>query len=288
MVSVAPTSSTFPKWIKNRNSGRALQHRRFSLLMGSSPIDERVDSKNYLNIPPDSRDRFIYRITSVDRLLEFFQTGKNVLVAPYKWDDPFENFVLRSRVKLGTGELARFEFHDQFYGQCWTLQKSSDAMWRIYSPRKDAVRIRSTIRRVAESLSHARAEWAEVEVFIGEVGYIRQEQIVSHVDAIFQERTVPPSRMFARTLLVKRPAFRHEREVRLLFFQQDGPREKSAYYTYATDPHNLVCQIMIDPRMSIEAAKALRARIIAETGYRGAIKRSLLYRSPPEMVFRFP
>ena len=37
---------------------------------------------NYLNIPKPERKRFTYRIISVERLLELFETKQNVLVKP--------------------------------------------------------------------------------------------------------------------------------------------------------------------------------------------------------------
>lgn len=105
-----------------------------------------MEDKNYLDISTAVRGQFIYRIVSVERLLQLFQTQQNTLIKPKKWDDPFENFILQSQVRIPTGEIATFGFRDQFYGQCWTLHSASDAMWRIYSPNKNAVRIRSTIQ----------------------------------------------------------------------------------------------------------------------------------------------
>ena len=74
------------------------------------------------------------------RLLELFQTRHNVLVAPEKWDDPFENFILKSDRVSRRG----------WYGQCWTWQRASDAMWRIYSGDKNGVRMRSTPAKLLE------------------------------------------------------------------------------------------------------------------------------------------
>lgn len=56
--------------------------------------------------------------------------------------------------------MVTFGFRSDFYGQCWTLKSTSDAMWRIYSPKKDAVRVRTTIRKLAESLSCGLDLWA--------------------------------------------------------------------------------------------------------------------------------
>lgn len=120
-----------------------------------------------------------------------------MLVRPSKWEDPFENFILRA---------------DSVYGQCWTLQRSSDAMWRIYSPKVDAVRIRSTARRLLESLNQIRGSSGHREAFIGRVRYLNNQRLMSYAKKI--QRQGPA--VLASTILVKCPAFKHEREVRLV------------------------------------------------------------------------
>ena len=93
-----------------------------------------MEVRNLINLSLDDLDRYVYRIISLKRLKELLLNEENVLVKPALWDDPFENFILNSKVRLKSGELATFGFRDDFFGQCWTLNKASDAMWRIYSP----------------------------------------------------------------------------------------------------------------------------------------------------------
>lgn len=125
--------------------------------------------QNYINISACERDSFIYRIVSLRRLFDLFAGEANVLVKPSKWQDPFENFILRA---------------DRIYAQCWTLQKASDAMWRIYSPNAKAVRIRSTVRRLLESLNADRASTAYTEAFIGRVRYLNNQKLMSYAETI--------------------------------------------------------------------------------------------------------
>jgi hypothetical protein len=223
---------------------------------------------NYIDIAASELDGFIYRIVRVPRLLELFNKKQNVLVRPNKWDDPFENFILRSQ---------------QVYGQCWTRQRASDAMWRIYSRDSKAVRIRSTVRRLAESLHQTRGKWANFEVFIGRVQYLQKRKLMVFALNVVQKTTASPAAMLAKTLLVKRPAFKHEREIRLLFVPhgRDASKQK---FRYHIDPDVLIDQIMLDPRMHVQEADALKQRIKATTGFRGEIKRSLLYAPPPDFL----
>ena len=71
-----------------------------------------MDDRNYLNIPPSYRGGFIYRIISVPHLFALFEKKQNILVKPKNWEDPFENFILESKVRLQTGELATLAFRD--------------------------------------------------------------------------------------------------------------------------------------------------------------------------------
>ncbi len=230
------------------------------------------------------RSRHIYRIVPVERLFELFENRQNVLVKPRKWDDPFENFILRARIRLETGQLAQFSFHDQFYGQCWTLQSSSDAIWRIYSPNRSAIRIRSTIQTLAESLSTVLGDYAQIQAFIGKVRYLPSRRLSAFASSWFPGAHRLRARVSAETLLVKRPAFKHEREVRLLYFQHSAAETVGDLYCYSVDPYAFIDQIMIDPRMPEPDVDALKVRIREKTGFRGPILRSLLYAAPPALI----
>jgi hypothetical protein len=232
------------------------------------------------------RSRHIYRIISIECLFELFENQQNVLVKPKKWQDPFENFILRARMQLQTGQLAQFSFHDQFYGQCWTLQSASDAMWRIYSPAGNAVRIRSTIQTVAETLSKTLGDYAQIQAFIGRVRYLSNKHLTAYASSWFPGTSRLRARISAETLLVKRPAFKHEREVRLLYFQPNAGHASGDLYWYSVNPHELIDQIMIDPRMPETEVAALKERIQRKTGYRGKILRSLLYAPPPHLIIQ--
>lgn len=243
-----------------------------------------MDDDNYVEIPRAMRSRHIYRIVSVERLFELFENRQNVLTKPKKWDDPFENFILRARMRLQTGQLAQFSFHDQFYGQCWTLQTASDAMWRIYSPDRNAVRIRSTILTVAESLTAALGEYAQIQAFIGKVRYLPSKRLRAFAGGWFPGTHGLRARVSAETLLVKRPAFKHEREVRLLYFQHNAVDTVGDLYWYNVNPHAFIDQIMIDPRMPESDVNALKRRIQEKTGFRGPVLRSLIYAAPPTLI----
>ncbi len=184
----------------------------------------------YLNILKGERDNHVFRIISLPRLFELFERRANTLVMPHKWDDPFENFILGLKAQLPTGEPVEFGQRHNFYGQCWTLTASSDAMWRIYSRDKKSVRIRSRTRKLVETFDLS----AIGMVFVGKVHYLSTEGLLAWAKRLFRRADLPDARLLAKTLLVKRTAFSHEEEVRLLYFQ---PKPGGELLPYRVDPH---------------------------------------------------
>lgn len=240
--------------------------------------------RNYINLEDKELDTPIYRIISLKRLEELFISKQNVLVSPNKWDDPFENFILKSKIKMDDGVIGEIGFRDSYYGQCWTTHKASDAMWRIYSEKAQGVRIRTTIRKLAKSLSDTQNELKNSSCFIGKVEYLGKQKLLEFANTVLTGMPRPID--FARTLLVKRPAFQHEREVRLIY-SDIHKNNKKDIFSYSIDPHELIEQIMIDPRLTIDEAKNVKRNIRLKTAYIGTIKRSLLYAPPEDMVFKF-
>lgn len=231
-----------------------------------------VMASTFLNLSKADRDRYIYRIIPIDRLYELFATGENVLAAPSRWQDPFERTVLS--VVFPRANL---------YGQCWTRHNASDAMWRIYSPKSTGVRMRTAVQVLAASLSLGM-KGTNTYSFIGAVKYPRELEIIA-----FAHRRVLPTKVAepeeqARTLLLKRRAFRHEREVRLIWVGTTKTGS-NGLARYPIDPHSVISQLMLDPRLERKKAERLQDAIHERTGFpRAKILRSLLYTLPPQLA----
>src|SRR5690554_3254814 len=133
---------------------------------------------NLIFLKEDELDKPIYRIFSFARLEEVFAEKKLTLVKPKLWDDPFENFILNSTGELPDGREFQIGFRDNYYGQCWSLTVESDAMWRIYSPDKDGVKVKTTIRKLFQPIYLAGGEYYKangspfnLSSFVGKVKY---------------------------------------------------------------------------------------------------------------------
>lgn len=86
---------------------------------------------------------------------------------------------------------------------------------------------------------------------------------------------------FASHLLLKRRAFKHEGEVRLLYFGDAKDYGAAGLYRHAVDPHAMITQIMADPDRDRVSWTVDKAALQLATGFTGSIKRSKIY-DPPE------
>ena len=216
--------------------------------------------------------------------MDLFNTKKNTLVKTKKWEDTFENFALKSKLIFPDGTEITLDTHERLYGQCWTTSKESDAMWRIYSPDKKSVRIRTTIEKLLSSLSLANVNSSMTQECIGKVEYIPEAEITNRAKSAFSTEGQITFGSLFRSLLVKRKAFEHEREIRIIHLDWGYDLPKNDIYQYDIDTHDLIDQVMMDPRISHEEFQSIKSEIKQKTGYRGDIERSLLYRLPETLT----
>ncbi|AZG33589.1 DUF2971 domain-containing protein [Shewanella psychromarinicola] len=233
--------------------------------------------KNYINIDVADIDKKIYRVMTVERLLEMFETSQNVLVQPSLWDDPFENFLFNTPVLRKNGDEYISILRDRAYGQCWSLNIESDAMWRIYSPGKNGVKIQTTVRDLFNSLYRSVSEYPKISCFIGKVDYHSKSKLTSlakevrdnggHIGGSFNQ---------AKSLLMKRVAFKHEKEVRLIYLDPKNSTERNIY-PYHFNPLLNVKSMTFDPRMN-ESLYRVYKKHIESLGFSGKIIQSGLYK----------
>ncbi|MBW2596908.1 MAG: DUF2971 domain-containing protein, partial [Deltaproteobacteria bacterium] len=172
-------------------------------------------------------DQKIYRIFSISRFKELITNNELVLVNPQKWDDPFENFFLRANAVDEHGDSVSLgSIASKWYGQCWTFNSESDAMWRIYSHQKDGVRLSTTVRKLFSVLWDAKDQYAGLRYFIGKVSYQPRSEIEKFMkEHSFLDISIGGQNdRFAKLLCIKRLEFFHEAEVRLLANDTEGSR----------------------------------------------------------------
>ena len=170
---------------------------------------------------------------------------------------------------------------EDWYGQCWTLNEDTDAMWRIYSHDKDGIKVRTTIRKLFKSFYDTTDRYAALKFLIGTVQYRKENEIADFMSKTSFTDIAHGGQAtgFARLLCVKREAFGHEREVRLLFQDTEPKRNTGDMVLFDFDVNTICDEVMIDPRLDDAEVAALKAEIAA-AGCTIPVSQSTLYQMP--------
>lgn len=214
----------------------------------------------------------VYRYLSVESFVAFTETGRTVLTNINNWDDGWEAILAKVPIvdENGKPSSASYSFHQDTFGQSWTLLEESDAMWRIYSTAKTGLRIQTSVGKFGMIVGVNRSH-------VGIVQYFRD---VPELLAMAELRTSPFD--FA---LVKRAAFSHEREVRYLTngqFLTERVSITAPRVTQSLDPKAFIEGVVVDPRADdwyLEAMVGYAKRV----GLRCVPTRSTLYEPDPHL-----
>lgn len=161
-------------------------------------------------------------------------------------------------------------------------------MWRIYSadpneagadPKKLGVKVKTMARKLFDNLKHTDSSAPYLQFFVGQVDYKTEAEIttimqgLTFLDVSFGGQ----GDKFADLLCIKREAFQHEQEVRLLFQDIDPKRGATKVFKYKLDPNAIFEEVVLDPRLKDYAA--VQSRLVS-AGCTLPISRSTLYQSP--------
>lgn len=238
---------------------------------------------NYNNVK--ELDKPIYRVFTIQRLLEAFEEEKLTLVRPSLWDDPFENYLMKAQGKMEDGNTISISFRNDFYGQCWTKTIESDALWRIYAPEKNGVKVKTTPRKLLTALLTQNPQPHNINLtcFIGNVAYYKRDELKGFFDILPSMLTDSTGAGQAKTLLLKRNQFQHENEVRVIY-NSLGTID-SNIYKFSINPLDLFDKIVFDPRMD-DLMYNIFKKHLEEKGYNKGIIKSSLYKEPHH-IFKF-
>lgn len=227
----------------------------------------------------------IYRVFSFWRFCDFLQAGQLTLICPEKWDDPFENFLFSVPARLSNGrKLDMTDVRRSVYGQCWTLNEESDAMWRIYEPGKgEGVKVKTTARSLFDAVHDGLVSIEKHPcVYLGKMQY-RTTAEIRQIMANPGERNAfyeGLSEGWSRALLVKRMEFEYEQEIRLIYWPGKRVREEDKdSFCISVDPNELIEEVVLDPRLN-KSHFEMRKKFLKHLGYKGPVLLSSLYEAP--------
>lgn len=222
--------------------------------------------KNVLHDEYESfKDTPIYQILPLKYAISILQNKKLRFGNIWDhWEDPYELFMYKQNVyKNGLNlngllkRLGRFSF-----GQCWSINKDTDAMWRIYSPDKESVQIKTTFGKMMKVMNQIRGMtiiqnrhvlYTFIPYF-GRVIYKSQSEIEQSIKEAFSLNDFEYWGLCGDSLFVKRKEFEHENEVRFIITKSDwnaglediGEQEDSIFMDI--EPSDFIEEIRIDPR----------------------------------------
>ena len=222
----------------------------------------------------------LYRFIPFDVLLQMINEKTNVLVQITKWEDVYENFMLKESFMRNGRKVPLGILAERFYGQCWTTKRSSDAMWRIYSPDRKSVRIKTQIGKLYDTIPQ---EDEDGTYLLGKVEYYPQSKIEGDLRTIPKMTKDQLSRIMLESLFVKRNSFSHESECRLVFMKGRGLNGKDEPVKRMTiDPLDFIENVYFDPRADSAYVERCKKVLIDAFGYPSKrIKKSNLYSFTP-------
>ncbi|MBI5721275.1 MAG: DUF2971 domain-containing protein [Burkholderiales bacterium] len=215
---------------------------------------------------------YLYRIVSYSRALDLFSSRELHLASPRQWCDPFET-LLRHRRSHG------------LFAQCWCKKSVSDAMWRIYSQDQRSVRLRTTRAKLAAAVSSSST--ADFGLWVRDVDYKSPTKVRVTLLRLHQRLSANYSVEEAvEALFLKRDAFDHEKEVRLVVHDasvSDSSPPRSSL-RLRIEPHQLIDSIMFDPRVEGGFYQSSKKHLEGAVGFQGTIGKSALYRMQQPLV----
>ena len=220
-------------------------------------------------------DRHLFRIIPFDSLLQMFTDKHNILVKTSKWEDSYENFLLKETI-IHNGEPVNLKiYQDRLFGQCWTTKQSSDALWRIYSPDKKSVRIKTTIGMLWDSVKGA----SEGRSAIGRVQYVPQKKLTEDLLKVSPFSVERLSRLIVSSFFIKRISFSHESEYRLIYMCKESSQDISKdIKCFDIKPLDFILNVYFDPRADSAYVDRCTKVLVNAYGYpKDRIHKSTLY-----------
>ena len=239
-------------------------------------------------------DRPLYRIFPLWHFEDMMRVKRLVLVSPSLWEDPRED--IPASIMMQRPDHAQKELNSYLHParcQCWSFECESNSLLRAYSrvtidplhsrnsePRNEGVMVRTTARKLSKALT----KWAERvtwgKFYLGRVEYLAKEEASQKVVNILANKgpvEIGRGENRAQSLLLKRKAFSHEDEVRLIWICDDK-REVEKAMTVNVDPNDFIEEVTFDPRL-IRFELLERQQNTKALGYEGTFTESGLYQT---------
>lgn len=253
-------------------------------------IDEKLKAGNVINLDLDTP---IYKYIPFKYLKLMIQNSNLYFGKVSSWEDVYENWFLKEQMVLPSGEKgSATDLIQGVFGQSWTLQEESDAMWRIYSKLDrtlhdylddTAVRIKTTARKLYNVI-YANDEDFNTS-YIGAVKYLSQNDFLKMQDSLSPLNPLDLSEVLVKSYFFKRAPFEHEKEVRpILIYSPKHENFGKDGVSFDIDFDNLIDEMVTDPRLTPDEYRTVRGQLIGLGAKSDKVRNSELYNIPPHII----
>lgn len=156
---------------------------------------------------------YLYKFINIEYFLQWINNAHIRIDKIEKWDDVYELFLFKQEFEKGGNLIDVWSEALSIYGQSWTTARELDAMWRIYSPDKFSVRIKTTAQHLIDAIEKSASTVGRA-TYVGKVKYQTKKQI--EADIQYYSQNIFKKEVLAASLLVKRDSFSYENEFRIV------------------------------------------------------------------------
>ena len=253
-------------------------------------IDKNLKAANVISLDLDAP---IYKYIPFKYLKLMIQNSNLYFGKVSSWEDVYENWFLKEQMVLPTGEKGSAkELIPGVFGQSWTLQEESDAMWRIYSKLDrtqhdylddTAVRIKTISGKLFDVIYTDDKDFNSS--YIGAVKYLSQDDFLNMQDSLSPMNPLDLSEVFVKSYFFKRTPFEHEREVRpILIYPPKHENFGKNGVSFDIDFDNLIDEMVTDPRLTPDEYRTVRGQLIGLGAKSNKVRNSELYNIPPHTI----
>ncbi len=202
-----------------------------------------------------------------------------------KWEDPYELFLFKQIYLDSSGNpIDTMTEANRIYGQCWTSARDSDALWRIYSPDRMSVRIKTTVQNIKKLADNAMGKGLYVKPCY--VTYKSNNDLGNYIKSI---TTLPSNDNLIESLFVKRNSFEHEKEYRIIawradFDENNKPVPACPDYIEIPFPDDFIQEVYLDPRLSQDEVAMLKSALSLRLGGKCPVSQSTLYKFKQQTI----
>jgi hypothetical protein len=194
--------------------------------------------RHYLDDPPDNA--VVWRYMNLEKLLSilidralFFASASTLRKDDQHEGQPTQSEIDALGVDLDTARELERRLHKPteqlLFFNCWHMNDSeSDAMWKVYVNGIGGVAIRSTVARLKGCF-----EDSPKDISIGRISYDNNDNHYEHA---------------LRRFMRKKPAFKHEQEVRLVLYDAFLKHRGKHGLLIPIDVNVLIEKIVVSPR----------------------------------------